>query len=218
MINLIDWGITRYEYALNLQKKLVKKRISMEIPDTLIITEHYPVFTIKSQKLHKKLILWDNDMLKKNNIEVQRTNRGGKVTYHAPGQIILYPIIHLKYYKVLYYYLRTLEKIIIKTLLKFKINSHRRKKKTGVWVENQKIASIGLAIKNFVAYHGVSLNVDLDLYPFEGIVPCGISKKNGGITSMKELMESKVKKNKVKMIMVKNFKFFFRRFKNSFLV
>ena len=112
-----------------------------------------------------------------------RSNRGGDITYHGPGQIVVYPIVSLLARKDLHAYLRDLELVVIQTLKYFNLETSRRDGQTGIWIENQrKICAIGVAVRSWVTYHGLALNLNPDLSHFNGIVPCGIT--DGEVTSI----------------------------------
>lgn len=186
----LDWGLTHYEEAFAKQQILVDSRINQEIENTLVLTEHHPVFTLGKRKGTENNLIWDNDTLKTQGIELATTNRGGDITYHGPGQIVGYPIISLQNTKDLHSYLRNLEQALINTLAYHGLISNRKEGKTGIWIENRKIAAIGVAVKRWVTYHGFALNIKSNLYHFSGIIPCGIPQSEGSVTSMQnELKE-----------------------------
>ena len=187
-----DWGLTHYSQALKSQQSLLSQRINNSINDTLVFTEHHPVYTLGSRKSSTDNILWNSEELKKQNITIEKTNRGGNITYHGPGQIVGYPIISLQNKKDLHIYLRTIEQVIINALGCHGLVTTRFEGKTGIWLRdkytNRKIAAIGIAVKKWTTYHGFALNVNANLDHFQGIVPCGISSDEGSVTSMdKEL-------------------------------
>ncbi len=148
----------------------------LKLPDALIILEHPPVYTL-GQGSSWEFVKFDP---KTNlaNLEWHRTERGGEVTYHAPGQIVAYPILNLRNYRQdLHWYLRQLEEVIILTLASHKLVGERISGLTGVWVEGQKIAQIGIKASKWITMHGLSINVDMDMAGFDRIVPCGISDR-----------------------------------------
>ncbi|MDD4349218.1 MAG: lipoyl(octanoyl) transferase LipB [Opitutales bacterium] len=179
-----DWGRTRYAEAFARQLERVSMRVDGSIGDTLIFTEHEPVFTIGRHKNAEQHLKWTRELLAHNGVEVELTNRGGDITYHGPGQIVGYPVIDLNTTKDLHRYLRDVEEGVIRTLLPFGISAERRPGLTGIWIGKRKIAAIGIAVKQWITYHGFALNVDPDLAHFGGIVPCGIT--DGTVTSMRE--------------------------------
>ena len=183
MLNVVDWGRTNYSDALEQQKALVQQRINGQIGNTLIITEHNPVFTTGMRKNASDHLIWSPEQLENKGIEFLQSNRGGDITYHGPGQIVVYPIVSLLARKDLHAYLRDLELVVIQTLKYFNLETSRRDGQTGIWIENQrKICAIGVAVRSWVTYHGLALNLNPDLSHFNGIVPCGIT--DGEVTSI----------------------------------
>ena len=177
-----------YEEAFALQKKLVALRSQGTICDTLILLEHPPVFTV-ARKATLKNILASQDELQNKGISLCETNRGGDITYHGPGQIVGYPIMNLKDHgKDLHKYIRNIEEIIINLLIDYGISAHRDKTNPGVWIGDEKIAAIGIAVKSsWTTMHGFAFNVNPDLDHYSLIVPCGISNK--GVTSLRKLLD-----------------------------
>lgn len=180
----IDWGRTRYTDALARQVDLVSQRIAGDIADTLVFTEHDPVFTIGLRSGADTHLVWSPDRLAREGIEVVKTNRGGDITYHGPGQIVGYPIVSLAARRDLHAYLRLLEQVMIDALRHLGLAAARRDGKTGIWVGRRKIAAIGVAVRRWVTYHGFALNVQPQLEHFSGIVPCGIATSDGTVTSL----------------------------------
>jgi len=180
----LDWGRTRYEAAWHWQDQLVAQRIAGEIGDTLVFTEHDPVFTIGQRSGADAHLVWNAAQLAREGVEVVKTNRGGDITYHGPGQIVGYPIVSLAPRKDLHAYLRFLEQVLINALGDLGLAAARRPGKTGIWLAHRKIAAIGVAVKRWVAYHGFALNVNTHLAHFDGIVPCGIAATDGAVTSL----------------------------------
>ena len=199
-----DWGLLDYEEAFTRQRLYVEKRLSNTIPDTLVFTEHPPVYTLGAHPKGEEHLLWEASKRKIHGIALHKTNRGGDVTYHGPGQIVGYPIIQLKR-PDLHEYLRNLEEILIQVLCKFDLKAHRRTNKTGIWLETRKIAAIGVAVKRWVTYHGFALNVNNDLTPFQGIVPCGISPEEGTVTSMQKELGYSVNRKEVQALITTTF-------------
>jgi lipoyl(octanoyl) transferase len=183
-VSVLDWGRTRYEAAWREQDALVARRIAHAIPDTLVFTEHEPVYTVGLRSGADQNLVWSTDHLAREGIEVVKTNRGGDITYHGPGQLVGYPIIDLSPRKDLHDYLRFLEQVMINTVGTFGLTATRREGKTGIWVGTRKVAAIGVAVRRWVAYHGFALNVHPNLAHFQGIVPCGISATEGTVTSL----------------------------------
>ena len=181
---VLDWGRTRYTEASARQAELVKRRLAGEIADTLVFTEHDPVYTVGLRSGAAANLLWEPAALARAGIEVERTNRGGDITYHGPGQIVAYPIMDLSPRKDLHAYLRFLEDVMIDAVGRFGPVATRREGLTGIWIDTRKIAAIGVAVRRWVAYHGLALNVAPNLAHFGGIVPCGIPSANGTVTSL----------------------------------
>jgi lipoyl(octanoyl) transferase len=199
----IDWGSTAYEIAWEKQHTLVAQRNSAEIGDTLVFTEHEPVYTLGVRKDSSDHLLWSPAELDKRGITLSQTNRGGDITYHGPGQIVGYPIINLSPRKDLHAYLRLLEQILINTVGAFGLAADRRAGKTGIWLGTRKIAAIGVAVKKWTTYHGFALNVNPDLTPFSGIIPCGIT--DGTVTSMQVELGHAIPLEKVKQTIATEF-------------
>lgn len=178
------WGRTSYQDAWHRQSELVARRLTGGIGDTLVLTEHDPVFTHGQRAGALANLVWDAPRLEREGIAVLPTNRGGDITYHGPGQIVGYPIVCLEVRRDLHAYLRFLEDVLLATLDDWGLAGNRREGKTGIWLGARKIAAIGVAVRRWVAYHGFALNVDVNLAHFAGIVPCGISDSEGTVTSM----------------------------------
>lgn len=177
------WGRTEYRDAWQRQDALVLDRIEGRIGNTLVFTEHDPVYTYGARPGAEKHLLLSEKAAEARGIAIVKTNRGGDITYHGPGQIVGYPIISLEDRRDLHAYLRMLEQVVINALGSLGLAASRREGKTGIWLGTRKIAAIGVASRRWVTYHGFALNVNADLTPFAGIVPCGIT--DGTVTSMK---------------------------------
>jgi lipoyl(octanoyl) transferase len=173
-----------YRDALAIQKDLAARRKLGEIPDQLLIVEHPHVITLgRNGRLDN--LLASGDILDRSGIEFYATDRGGDITYHGPGQIVGYPIFDLREWKRdVVEYVRAIEQVIIQTLGKFGIDAGTAKGLTGVWVQEKKVAAIGIHISRWVTSHGFALNHTTDLSYFQYIVPCGLAKP---VTSMREL-------------------------------
>ncbi len=180
----VDWGRTRYADARARQEDLVARRLAGGAPDTLVFTEHEPVFTVGLRAGADRHLVWDADRLAREGVEVAATNRGGDITYHGPGQIVGYPVVSLDHVRDLHAYLRFLEQVLIDAVARFGLAAARRPGLTGIWIGQRKIAAIGVAVRRWVAYHGFALNVNSRLDHFGGIVPCGIAATDGTVTSL----------------------------------
>jgi len=178
----VRWlGRVEFARALALQDEMVaRKREHHSMPDELLLLEHEPVYTIGRTPDRSSLL--GSALLPHPLFSI---NRGGQATYHGPGQLMGYPIIDLRRCgQDLHKYLRWLEQLVIDLLAQYDLIAQRRESLTGVWVENRKIASIGVGVRHWITMHGFALNVCGDLSPFDHIVPCGIS--NVTITSMEK--------------------------------
>jgi lipoate-protein ligase B len=200
-LNLLDLGLRKYQEVWSLQNKLVRKRITEDIEDTLILVEHFPVITLGKQA-KKEEILVSPEYLSKKGINVLYVDRGGKITFHGPGQLVAYPILKIALIKKdIHWYIRNLERVIIKSLARLGIKGESKRGYTGVWVGEEKIASIGIGVKKWVTYHGLALNVSIDLSYFSLINSCGLDKR---ITSIAEIL-SVVAMSKIKTILIDSF-------------
>jgi lipoyl(octanoyl) transferase len=179
-----DWGRTEYRAALARQLAQLEARRAGVVPDALIFTEHEPVFTLGARRGAEQHVLWDAAARAAHGIAVVEPSRGGDVTYHGPGQLVGYAIVSLDPRRDLHAYLRVLEQTLINALGRLGLASARRPGQTGVWLGRRKIAAIGVAVRSWVAWHGFALNVDGDLGPFAGIVPCGLGPDVGEVTSL----------------------------------
>jgi lipoyl(octanoyl) transferase len=145
------------------------------------------------------------DYLKSNQISVYDIDRGGDITYHGPGQIVGYPIIDLNnWQKDTHKYLRALEEVIIKTCSEYNLKCERNPIHTGVWINDRKIAAIGIKVSRWITMHGFAFNINTDLNLFNGIVPCGIQNK--AVTSLENELRSEINIPEVKELLVKYFK------------
>ena len=177
-------GKISYGDALALQAELVAKRRAGEIPDTLLLLEHPHVITLGSGS-HDEHVLVTPEERAERGIELFDTGRGGDVTYHGPGQLVGYPILDLKPDRCdLHRYLRDLEEVLIGVLAEFGLRGGRKEGLTGVWVDDRKLAAIGVRVSSgWITSHGFALNVTTDLSYFGTIVPCGIRAHGVGSIS-----------------------------------
>jgi lipoate-protein ligase B len=163
-------GHMPYLEAVELQSLLRERRQAGEIPDSLLLLEHSPTYT-KGRRSERADLPMGEDWYWSQGIEVHETSRGGRVTYHGPGQLVGYPIMGVTDVVA---FLRTMEAGLIRALADEGVEAEVREGLTGVWVGDRKIGSIGLHVSRGVTMHGFAVNVDCDLQPFEWIVPCGI--------------------------------------------
>ncbi|MEO2185355.1 MAG: lipoyl(octanoyl) transferase LipB [bacterium] len=192
-------GQKSYKAVWDLQKEMQQQRIKGEIDDTLILVEHDPVYTL-GKNANEDHLLQSRD----ESIDVFNIERGGDITFHGPGQLVVYPILDLSNYKKsVSWYMRTLEQVLIDTLIEFKIIAQRNEGLTGVWVGDKKIAALGVRISRWVTMHGFSLNVNPDLSFYDGIIPCGIF--DHGVTSMEQLLGETQNNDNVKNMVIEKF-------------
>ncbi len=192
---LVDLGLLNYQEAWRLQRHLVGRRLQDQVPDVLLLMEHPPVYTVGRRG--------NPEGLENLGLPVFEVERGGDVTYHGPGQLVGYPIFALPQGKLdVKRYVSRLEDMLIRTVEDFDIPGERGPH-SGVWIGPSKVASIGVAVKHHVTYHGFALNVNLDLTPFRRIRPCGID--GTCITSMAEVAGSPIPLDVVRDSLVKHF-------------
>ena len=200
---ILDLGTIDYLASLKIQHELVDRRRLGKISDSVMIVEHPPVFTIGRSGSRKNLLV-NEEELSKQGIKVIDVDRGGDITFHSPGQLIIYPIFDLRNRtKDLHRYLRDLEEVAVSFLNRYGVKSRRIPQATGVWVADDKIASIGIAAKDWVTYHGLSININNDTSFFSMINPCGI--KNLKVTSLKTILEHEVNMYAAKKILLSEF-------------
>jgi len=182
---VVELGEVEYPEAERLQLELVRARRAGEVPDVLLLLEHPPVVTVGRSAASLDQFV-DLEGLERLGIPVCETSRGGQVTYHGPGQIVGYPILDLRALKPdLHWYLRSLEQMLIDSLAIFRYEAERIEGLTGVWVTGRKVASIGIAVRHWVSYHGFALNVSHRSRAWSHLRPCGLAAEQIG--SLQEL-------------------------------
>jgi len=207
-IAFADLGLISYGRALDIQLAVFEAVRQNNLAGIILLLEHEPVITIGNNK-NIKNILADEKKLKKLGISLVQSDRGGDVTFHGPGQIICYPVFNLNKFSLdLTLFVYNLEQVIINTLKHFGVKGQRIDKLRGVFVEDKKIASIGIHVKKWISYHGFSLNADVNLDHFKHIVACGL--KDHAQTSLQELLNRKIKNSELKEIILENFKQVFK--------
>ena len=176
-----------YVDALTWQYDLVRARQGQEIPDTLLLLEHPPTITLGRGSAETDIFTSEEELTRRG-VTVEHVDRGGEITYHAPGQLVGYPILDLRQHgQDLHRYLRDLEEVIILSLAHYGLKGERITGLTGVWVNAKKIAAIGIKVSRWVSMHGFALNIDIGLTPFRrDLVPCGIRDRD--VTSLAELL------------------------------
>lgn len=217
-VQFIDLGLIDYQQAWDYQTNLFNKNLEIkkqnrersadqQLPTTnyLIFCEHPHVYTLGKSGDEKNLLVKREDLYSIN-ASYYAINRGGDITYHGPGQLVVYPIIDLEnFFTDIHQYMRLLEESVIQTLAEFEIASGRIKGLTGVWIdfENEKtarkICALGVKTSRWVTMHGLAFNVNVDLTYFKHIVPCGIDDK--AVTSVEKELNKKADMNHVRSIM-----------------
>jgi lipoate-protein ligase B len=199
-LRVVDLGRLGYAEALVVQDELVEARLRGTAPDTLLLVEHPPVITLGRRGAFSD-ILTSRDQLARLGIQVHQTTRGGLVTYHGPGQLVGYPIVHLRQRGLrVPEYVHGLEAAIISALAAIDIRAWTDPEHVGVWTERGKIAAIGIAQRHGVAYHGFAVNLQPDLSHFALINPCGIGER--GVTSAAALLGRPVGLDEFKSLIV----------------
>jgi lipoyl(octanoyl) transferase len=188
---VIYWlGQVEYQRAWQLQRELAALRVDRKIGDTLLLLEHPPTITL-GRGAKEEHILASRETLYERGVAVHAIDRGGDVTFHGKGQLVGYPIFHLgDYKKDIHWFIRQIEEAIILCLRDWGVEGERFPQHTGVWVDKEKVAAIGIKVSRWVSTHGFALNVSTDLREFELIVPCGIQQY--GVTSLQSILQSDI--------------------------
>ncbi len=195
MLNVVDWGLVDYREALTRQEDLVDRVAREQAHETLVFCSHPPIVTLGRGTKPGDVFGWSGDVLE--------VSRGGRATYHGPSQIVVYPILDLNSRgRDLHLHFRRMEQALLATVQHFGISSATGRspqvedgaddavEATGVWVGSRKLASIGVAVRKWVSYHGLALNVEDDPRAFVGLKPCGFAP--GTATSMQEVLQHQV--------------------------
>jgi lipoate-protein ligase B len=192
----VELPVTEYMEAWDLQASLAYARKERIIDrDIALLLEHPSVFTIGRRGSFYDLIV-SEDFLKREGIQIVKVERGGNITYHGPGQLIMYLIIDLHIARLgVAEYTSNLEEVMIRAASDFGIRAERNPINRGVWVKNKKLGSVGIAIRRGISFHGFAINVNLNLRPFEWINPCGL--KNVDMTSIEQELSRKVSMHKL---------------------
>ncbi len=178
----VQLGLIAYRAGLEAQAAYAERRLRGEIGDTLLLCEHPPVFTLGTNA-DPDHVLADDAELVQRGIEVHRTDRGGEVTWHGPGQQVGYVIADLRRRgRDVHRFCRDLEEILLRTLDDFGLQGEREEGRTGAWIGRHKVGALGVRVRRWITTHGFCLNVDCDLSPYDRIIPCGIF--DCGVTSM----------------------------------
>lgn len=200
-LKIFDLGLVDFKKAWDFQIEKFNEVKEGRISNAVIFCRHNPVITLGRQANPKNILVTKTELQKKG-IGVYEIERGGDVTYHGPGQLMVYPLINLTLVKRdIHLFLRNLEKIAIEAFAELGTLSQRVSGLTGVWLGNKKIASIGIAIKNWITYHGIALNIKQDdLENFSLIRPCGMDIM---MTSLEESLEGRIEFLDVKKILTR---------------
>lgn len=203
-LEVCDLGTVDYDEALELQYRLVVERLAETIPDTLLLVEHPPVITL-GRSAQESDILASRQLLDENGVKVRRISRGGEATYHGPGQIVGYTIINLyNHQRQLRRFIERLEQVFVDLLAdSFGLDAAGSSEHRGVWVVNEKITAIGIAVSRGITMHGFAFNVDPVLEHFDWIVPCGI--RDRGVTSLSRALGHAVDAEAVKLLLIEQF-------------
>ncbi|MFH1578235.1 MAG: lipoyl(octanoyl) transferase LipB [Candidatus Omnitrophota bacterium] len=202
-LEIFDLGLVDFKSAWDFQKNIFLRVKQGKIPSALILCRHLPVITL-GRKANQENILAAHQELEALNIQTYEIERGGDVTYHGPGQLCAYPILNLSYFKKdINWLLRSLEAMLVGVLSEFGVKAQSLPGLTGVWIAQKKIASIAIAIKSWISFHGISLNIKSnDLRNFYLIRPCGLDII---MTSMESELKQEIKIDKVKASFLQNF-------------
>jgi len=206
---VFNLGVVDFKKALQFQKEIFQEIKNNYFNSALVLCQHYPVITMGRQGSAENIRVSLGE-LKNRGIHLYEIERGGDVTYHGPGQLTVYPIFNLNYLKKdIHLFLRQLEGLIIDLLSDFGIKGLRHKGLTGVWIDKKKVASIGIAIRNWITFHGLSINIKKDdLDNFSLIKPCGMDIE---MTSLETILGRNIEIRQIKEI-------FTHKFKNTFLI
>ena len=199
----VSLGTVGYNRALELQRSLHRQVAEGSLPDLLLLLEHPHVYTL-GRRGKDSDVLVSEEALSRLGAEVHRTDRGGEVTYHGPGQLVGYPVVDLRRWGGgPLSYVRALEGALVATLRDFGVQAGRDDEPTGVWVAGAKIAAIGVKISRRVTMHGFALNVEPDLSYFDHIVPCGMPE--AAVTSMASVLGEAVTVEQVMPVLTDRF-------------
>jgi len=200
---ILDLGLIKFDQAIEIQRELFLEVKSQNLPAGVILCQHYPVVTL-GRRSSSCNILASAELLAQRGVGLYYAQRGGDVTYHGPDQLTVYPIINLRHFKKdIHWFLRRLEDLIIGSLDDFGVSAKRREMFTGAWVDGRKIASVGIAIRNWITFHGLSINIKREgIENFHLIRPCGMDIE---MTSVEEVLNRKVELKLIKTSLISKF-------------
>ncbi len=201
---VVDLEISPYEDVYVLQKSIMENKKKREGNDVLLLVEHYPVFTIGRRGSRNNIFIGTNERIERG-LRIIDIDRGGDITFHGIGQLVAYPIFDLALHgRDVRLFIRNLERVLELTVLEYGLTPDTDKKYTGLWVNNgYKIGFIGIGVSNWITYHGISLNANVDLTYFNMIRPCGIEGVR--VSSMQALLRRHIGMDELKKIMVEKF-------------
>lgn len=204
----VDLGVISFSRAHSLQLDIVHARASGKMDrDVVLLLEHPPVFTIgrRGNREHLKV---SSTVLDDAGMDLFHIERGGDITFHGPGQLVLYPILHLRQAGLgVVDFVEKLEAVMLRTAEDMGVSGSRDTRNHGVWVDDRKMGFVGIAVRRSISFHGIALNVDLSLAPFAWIDPCGL--KNVHVTSLKREADRKVSMDEAKAATQKHFEVIF---------
>lgn len=203
MIEIHDIGLMDYTVVHELQLEKVERLVhKTDEPESIIVCQHPPVFTL-GQRRNLDGLLLPREHIRSHGIDIVETERGGDITFHGPGQLVVYPLIRLRQRKLsVVEYIHMLEDIMLFTTGKCGVYANRDERNRGIWVGDAKLGSIGIRVRHGVTFHGLALNVSIDLAPFSYIRPCGLT--GVGVTSLTDELGKDVRIEMVKDIMIKH--------------
>ena len=200
----IDFGRIDYQEAWELQRNLIaarKERILQK--DIVLFLEHPPVFTL-GRRGGRECLLVSEEFLEKSGVQVIPVERGGNITFHGPGQLVVYPIVDLQTARIkVVDFVGSLEEVMLRTAAHWGIAAERNPANRGIWVGPHKMGSIGIAVRRGISFHGLALNVQTDLTPFSWIQPCGL--KNVSMTTMQQETAQKLSMQQVRTVLKAQF-------------
>ena len=203
-----DLGLIDYREAWKMQTDLVDARVKNDVSsDVVLFLEHSPVFTLGRRGGDENLLVSES-FLKKSGISVVPVERGGNITYHGPGQLVVYPIMDLQTARIkVVDFVSGLEDVMLRTAAHWGIAAQRNNANRGIWVGPRKMGSIGIAVRRGISFHGLALNVQTDLTPFSWIQPCGL--QGVGMTSMQRESAQTFSMQQVRTVLKNQFKVVF---------
>lgn len=205
-LHIIDLGTLEYREAWGLQQRLAERRRAGHVGDVVLLVEHPPVYTL-GRRASMTHVLLDEQQRAAAGIDLVPVDRGGDVTYHGPGQLVVYPVLRLAGHRHVVDFVRALEHVAISALRQVGVQGERREGLTGVWVGVEKLVAIGVRVgAGGVTSHGLALNVAPDLTHFSGIVPCGLATE--GVTSLAALgvgVDMQTARNAVRSALAESF-------------